>query len=808
MDRIDYVNKVNGIFSNIAAHTLLAEDPTKKQAAAIMKKVNDLARLKGISPDDSKLMTLTDPHIARAYGLPKVHKVDAPLRVIVPLIGSPTYNIAKWLYRHLKQLTHGSDYTINNSHAFLQRIQGLEEELESVASSIPGVQEQSRCSRKNLVKLIVDFRNSAPQELRNAAAPLLKGFQAEVDDLTVRSQKIEDAFVQIYRRVAVLPDPSLALTEAQSISEKVTKSTDLQMENMKLRDMLKEVQAELESCKSSEFHLKKAQSRISEMEEAAKRDLQESVAAHLARLQEDFEKRQTEMSTLLSEANDRLSTSEARTRALSEALQSAQSQLFDFQTRFEELQTAKSKEVELLLGDLEKANERIASLEATKNKVGEVGDGESAEGPHRALNFELTTTIDDLTSKLEQKKSEVDSLSQALRAAEERHQQVIGELHSRLTASATALEAAETKMTDLTTELDRRRDYDDLCREIAVLRSIEFPEGNEKLSREEGQDAAAEVGPLSLEVRLRRKNEQLKNTIASISAEKEQLEEEVVALRKDNSELRDRDQRQTGLIRQLEESVAQMSSAAEAATPFNRTSLLSSESVSGAEQEILGMEQLLLGSETETETVSSAQSPTPTSQLSMLAIVQSQRDRFRDRSRELEENLLVLRQQVLAVQTELDSVRQDNVRLYEKIKFMQSYSQSPPSLRSQTRPTERPSTSAAVTTVSIPTRSPTPPPPPPPPTVGVPEEDHRLFERYSHAYEARLNPFRQFGEEERRRRYQALRPHEKLIHSLGRLIIEHPGARLAAFLYAMALHLLVFIVLYKLAHTDAHCHMT
>ncbi|BHF63008.1 hypothetical protein SprV_0200599700 [Sparganum proliferum] len=126
MDRIDYVNKANGIFSDLAAYTLLAEDPTKKQAAAIKKKVNELVRLKVISPDDSKLMTLSDPHVARAYGLPKVHKVDAPLRIIVPLIGSPTYNIAKWLYKRLKQLTHGSDYSINNSHAFLQRIQGLE----------------------------------------------------------------------------------------------------------------------------------------------------------------------------------------------------------------------------------------------------------------------------------------------------------------------------------------------------------------------------------------------------------------------------------------------------------------------------------------------------------------------------------------------------------------------------------------------------------------------------------------------------------------------------------------------------------
>nr|VZI19002.1 unnamed protein product [Spirometra erinaceieuropaei] len=126
MDRIEYINKANGIFGDVASYTLLAEDSTKKQAAAIKKKVNGLTRLKVISPDDSKLMTLSDRHIARAYGLPKVHKVDAPLRVIVPLIGSPTDNIAKWLYKHLKQLTHGSDYSINNSLALLQRIQGLE----------------------------------------------------------------------------------------------------------------------------------------------------------------------------------------------------------------------------------------------------------------------------------------------------------------------------------------------------------------------------------------------------------------------------------------------------------------------------------------------------------------------------------------------------------------------------------------------------------------------------------------------------------------------------------------------------------
>ncbi|BHF63015.1 hypothetical protein SprV_0200600400 [Sparganum proliferum] len=125
MEKSDYVNKANQVFNDREAYAPLAEDPTKKQAAAVKKKVNELTRLKLITPDDSRCMTLNDPRIAHAYGLPKVHKEGAPLRIIVPLIGSPTYNLAKWLYRHLKHLTNGSQYSIKNSQAFLQKIQGL-----------------------------------------------------------------------------------------------------------------------------------------------------------------------------------------------------------------------------------------------------------------------------------------------------------------------------------------------------------------------------------------------------------------------------------------------------------------------------------------------------------------------------------------------------------------------------------------------------------------------------------------------------------------------------------------------------------
>ncbi|BHF68442.1 hypothetical protein SprV_0301147600 [Sparganum proliferum] len=115
MDKVDYGQKANTVFNDREAYAPLAKDPTKKQAAVINKKVNELARLKLINPNDSKFMALSDPRIAHAYGLPKVNKPDAPLGIIVPLIGSPTYSLAKWLYRHLKHLADGSQYSITNS---------------------------------------------------------------------------------------------------------------------------------------------------------------------------------------------------------------------------------------------------------------------------------------------------------------------------------------------------------------------------------------------------------------------------------------------------------------------------------------------------------------------------------------------------------------------------------------------------------------------------------------------------------------------------------------------------------------------
>ncbi|BHF72323.1 hypothetical protein SprV_0401538700 [Sparganum proliferum] len=63
--------------------------------------------------------------LARFYGLPKVHKEGAPLRPIVSLKGTPTYGLAKWLFRRLKFLTADSDTTVCSSTQFLEKLKGV-----------------------------------------------------------------------------------------------------------------------------------------------------------------------------------------------------------------------------------------------------------------------------------------------------------------------------------------------------------------------------------------------------------------------------------------------------------------------------------------------------------------------------------------------------------------------------------------------------------------------------------------------------------------------------------------------------------
>ncbi|NWX86649.1 CASP protein, partial [Nothoprocta ornata] len=170
---------------------------------------------------------------------------------------------------------------------------------------------------------------------------------------------------------------------------------------------------------------------------------------------------------------------------------------------------------------------------------------------------------------------------------------------------------------------------------------------------------------------------------------------------------------------------------------------------------------------------------------SLLSIISSQRERFRARNQELEGENRMLQHTVHALQSELDNLRADNIKLYEKIKFLQSY----------------------------------------PGRAGSRDDTEQ---RYSSQYEERLDPFSSFsrkvGEpawqrrpaprgprsppalcpsQERQRKYLSLSPWDKATLSMGRLVLSSKTARTVAFFYTLLLHCLVFLVLYKTAWSES-----
>ncbi|OCT94227.1 hypothetical protein XELAEV_18011895mg [Xenopus laevis] len=156
-----------------------------------------------------------------------------------------------------------------------------------------------------------------------------------------------------------------------------------------------------------------------------------------------------------------------------------------------------------------------------------------------------------------------------------------------------------------------------------------------------------------------------------------------------------------------------------------------------------------------------ASPPLPEGQMdSLLSIISSQRERFRARNQELEAENRMMHHTMRALQTELDNLRADNIKLYEKIKFLQSY-----------------------------------------PGRGSKSDDTEL--RYSSQYEERLDPFTSFSRKERQRKYLSLSPWDKATLGMGKLILSNKMARTIAFFYTLFLHSLVFLVLYKTAWSES-----
>ncbi len=110
---------------NSSDYIKVKRDPTTKIFTDLKSRLLQIKKQHRLTVDFKKWLTPMQPSAPQMYGLPKIHKLDIPMRPIVCTIGSPLYLLSKYLSKILSPLVGHSDSYIKNSTHFVNRISDI-----------------------------------------------------------------------------------------------------------------------------------------------------------------------------------------------------------------------------------------------------------------------------------------------------------------------------------------------------------------------------------------------------------------------------------------------------------------------------------------------------------------------------------------------------------------------------------------------------------------------------------------------------------------------------------------------------------
>ncbi|KAJ2847072.1 hypothetical protein IWW36_004036, partial [Coemansia brasiliensis] len=321
----------------------------------------------------------------------------------------------------------------------------------------------------------------------------------------------------------------------------------------------------------------------------------------------------------------------------------------------------------------------------------------------------------------------------------------------------------------------RRADYDEIKRDLDIMKSVEFAVSDWGLGDTDMADQSAAVEE-PLERLLVKRNKELENRLIDTKNQLTQSQQELYQLQSQLNKLEGELKQKTTLAERLESdllSIDNQRSLSTEAAAVVRTSDEQPDGTTNASNNDIEMK--------------------PASNL--LEIVTGQRDRFRKRNIELEDELRIQAASVSELNRQVEQVKQDNVRLYEEIKYLRSYTSSASHLNTdQQAPIGSTSVAAASSKFSS-------------------GNNHRIDmdtdvgAKYKGMYEESLNPFNAFHRREASRRVRSMGILDRLIYMVSSFVVSNRRARMAMLLYAALLHLLVLVILYRSmlqADTDIH----
>ncbi|KAM9811240.1 cut-like homeobox 1b isoform 3-T3 [Syngnathus typhle] len=356
-------------------------------------------------------------------------------------------------------------------------------ELDATATQLANRQDESEQSRKKLIDLSREFKKNTPEDFRKQVAPLLKSFQGEIDALSKRSKEAEAAFLNVYKKIIDVPDPVPVLELAQQLQLKLQRMHDIETENTKLRETLEDYNKEFAEVKNQEVTIKALKEKIREYEQSLKNQAENLAQETQLQLHNDYAEKERKLQESQDSMSSRLEEAEHKAQSLQTALETTQAELFDLKTKYDEESSAKADEIEMVMTDLERANQRaeVAQREAEslREQLSLNNQSQQAASPTGKADPDAEQTAEvashtSLEAELRAKEREsaqlvedVQRLQASLTKLRETTSSQITQLEQQLSSKTAVLKELEEK-------LEKQADYEEVKKELGILKSVEF----------------------------------------------------------------------------------------------------------------------------------------------------------------------------------------------------------------------------------------------------------------------------------------------------------------------------------------------
>ncbi|KAH0035831.1 hypothetical protein KCU78_g1981, partial [Aureobasidium melanogenum] len=655
--------------------------------------------------------------------------------------------------------------------------------LDTAASDLVTHQRDTLVQRKELAQKTKDFRKLEDTAKLGEIKGLLKSYQSFIDLISNQSKSTQSAFLHIYSPLSEAPDP-YPLLEA-SIDSFVTAQEvvpKLESENKHLQSTVAKLTAQLEATESQLEKERSARQSSQSSQDSKIKEVEASWNAVLKEKQDNWDAREKSLEEKV-DNQDRLLKELKASYDVAQRLGKAEDDTSN------SVHGASQQELDLVNQELEKANLRLSELQGRNEQL----RLELAQSTANQSSSRTAVSVEDDPAFL-RLRSENSQLLRKLDAQRYEKDSEKTKWDSNIRSLERELESLKQDRESIKRKLDKCSDYDEVKQELDMLKSIEFATGDADDSDHETDAAPAAEKGESLEKLLLARNKKLSNELTILRVSHNDLQSRLESLQEELSNTNMELEKSRNLTQTLEEDLLQaqneatnafdpsaMSVAGTYTSRYPKSSYAASVRRGGNTSPT---SSIISGFDNSTSLPRGLDSLRPEApNAGILPMVTAQRDRFKAKIRELETNLQEQYTLVSSLRSEIASLQKDNLSLYEKSRYVNSYN------------TKGGATSGYSSTN--------------PSTITIDRSNPGTDARYKSAYENSISPFAAFRSKESSRAFQRLSLPERAVLQASRLVLATRTSRNMFAVWVVGLHLLVFVMLFSMGGgSDSTPHLT